>query len=59
MLTLTLQTCAEEKAVSAPDVASRRLGQPEAYFAAREVLLLARAQMACTAASLAGSGLQR
>jgi len=47
---------------SASDVAARRLGQDEAYLTVREILLLARAQMACTGASvavLAGAGLQR
>jgi hypothetical protein len=46
----------------APDVIARSLGQAEAYLTVREVLLLARAQMACSGASLAvlaGSGLQR
>jgi len=44
-----------------PDVVARSLGQAEAYLTVRDVLLLARAQMAFSGASLAvlaGSGLQ-
>jgi hypothetical protein len=54
--------CRGKTRQGAPDVASRSLGQAEAYFTVREVLLLARAQMACSGSSftvLAGSGLQR
>jgi len=54
--------CRGKTRQGAPDVASHRLGQVEAYLTVREILLLARAQMACSGASfavLAGSGLQR
>ncbi len=54
--------CRGKTRQGASDVALRRLGEVEAYFTVREILLLARAQMACSGASLAvlaGSGLQR
>ena len=54
--------CRGKKRQRAPNVVARSLGQAEAYLTVREVLLLARAQVAYSGASLAvlaGSGLQR